>query len=99
MYSWRAISKRYAPSVAGRPRPVTATSTCPRPITAARQWRSETELGRPFEHAVALRTDRRRLSVAGVHDGLVGQCQQHVADRAQDRRLVAVAAPRRAWAA
>ena len=51
------------------------------------------------QHSVAFGADGGVVAVAGVHDGVIGQGQQAVADTAQDGGLVAVAAPGGAWAA
>ncbi len=55
----------------------------------------DAQVGRLGLDAGALGADRRRLAVAGVHDRVVREREQRVADRAQDRRFVAVAAPGR----
>src|SRR5215210_3754913 len=59
---------------------------------------SETEFGGAGEDALSFGADRRALAVTGVHHGVVGQREQHVTDRPQDRPFVAEAAPGRARA-
>ena len=56
--------------------------------------RSDAEFGGAGEDAFALGADRRRVAMAGVDDGVIGEREQCVTNRLQDRRL---SEERRRW--